>query len=235
MNLYFVMNRSAQYLTADNLWTDDWTKAKRTLELPIYDPGVIGHHEVFEIADVDAVGSQRPTRIRKVTDFTEYGARPDGIYRKLLAPARNIAPSKHDAFFAEYKQLCKKFEVEPFKPNVRYNVDGDQLEVYLTDAPSFCDPVGPKAPGIMIQREFESKAITGVKIQCFLERLAGADPSVHAIMMDHKFVHTLCEMYAQNINSNASAWTWKPEELEFFKTVKRLWPGMMHKFLQELP
>lgn len=171
------------------------------------------------------------------TDFEfvlKYGLSQAEVKELILDPASKVAASKRNKFLEEYKALAAKYEVRPFAPNVRYNHDGDQFEVYLTDELSYCDPVGPKAPGILIMRNMETKAITGVKIQCFLDRLCGSDPSRQAMIMDIEMVHIICEWYQERLEKNPTH-TWKQEELEFFHAVAKSWPGMKHKFLSELP
>lgn len=213
--------------------------------------------DAFTFATEEAAKSeiaQTYTRIAKTMqlDFREFrdGKRPsindtlDFVLKygmdhahinELLSGAKTIAPSKREAFFAEYAALTEKYKIRPFSPNCRYNHDGDQLEVYLTDDFSFCDPAGPASPGILIMRSMATQAITGVKIQGFLNRLCGADPSRQAMIMDIEMVNIICEWYEERIKNNGPAWTWKPEELEFFHAVHRAWPGMKFAFLEDLP
>lgn len=224
MLYYFVMNQSGQYLDANSLWTDDWLQAKRTLTIPKYDMKVIGVYEIFQIDEVDLMVVQhgkRPIAYKKVKD--------------VVIPAC-IPKAMHENFMKAYNDLLVSFTPKPFVPNCRYIDTGDQLEVYLTDDLSYCDPVGVKAPGIMIMRNMQTKEITGVKIQCFLDRIGPPkDPSRKAMIMDLEFVYEICKHYEERITSNASAWTWKDEELQFFRTAIRLWPTLKFKFLQELP
>lgn len=179
----------------------------------------------------------RPFNPKSEFEFIlKYGLTEAEVKELILDPASRVRASMRNKFLEEYKALAAKYEVKPFVPNCRYNQDGDQLEVYLTEDLSYCEPL---APGIIVMRNMETKAITGVKIQDFLDRLSGADPSRQAMIMDLKFVHVLCNWYQglldyHKVNSN-HPWRWTPEALEFFRTVIRLWPGSPQKFLQELP